>query len=217
MPSEPDVVMTPAPKRFGKALRHHRRQDDRADRDHRRGRRSGHRGKQRAGEHAGKRQAAVPMADHGGRESDHAARDAAMGEEIAGQDEERDRHDLEALEPGEQLERDRFRAHVGQREHEGEHGEAERDRYRHAGEHQRDQQDEHDDGAQALRQHDETGGMRDADRHDQKRHQDQDQAERAACPALRASAGPVVGRVRAASLRRPRHARRRDAAVRRSR
>ena len=35
-----------------------------------------------------------------------------------------------------------FDRHVGQREHEGQHGEAERDRDRHAGQHQRDQQRE---------------------------------------------------------------------------
>ena len=95
------------------ALRHHRRQNDRADGDHGRGRRTGHRRKQRAGEHAGERQTAIPMPDHGGREADHAPRDPAMGEEAAGQDEERDRHDLEAFQPGEQLERNRFRTHVG--------------------------------------------------------------------------------------------------------
>ena len=52
------------------------------------------------------------MADHRGRERDHAARDAAMGEEIAGQDEERDRHDLEVLDAGEQLQRHRLDRHV---------------------------------------------------------------------------------------------------------
>ena len=36
MPSAPEVVMTPAPKRFGKARLDHRRQHDRADRHHRR-------------------------------------------------------------------------------------------------------------------------------------------------------------------------------------
>jgi hypothetical protein len=97
MPSAPEVVMTPAPKRFGK--RHH----DRADRDHGRRRRAGHRGKQRAGHHAGKAKATVPVSDHRGREIDHAAGDAAMGEEIAGQDEERDRHDLEAVDPTKQF------------------------------------------------------------------------------------------------------------------
>ena len=65
-----------------------------------------------------------------------------MGQEIAGEDEERDRHDLELLNAGKQLQRDRFDRHLGQREHESEHGQAERDRDRHAGQHQRDQQPE---------------------------------------------------------------------------
>ena len=56
-------------------------------------------------------EAAIPMADHRGGELDHAAGDAAMGEEIAGQDEERDRHDLEVLDAGEQLERHRLDRH----------------------------------------------------------------------------------------------------------
>ena len=77
-----------------------------------------------------------------GGECDHAPGDAAMGEEIAGQDEERDRHDLEALDPGEELQRDRLDRHLRHREQEGQHGEAERDRDRHAGQHQRDQQAE---------------------------------------------------------------------------
>ena len=57
----------------------------------------GDRGEQRAGQHAGERQPAVPVADHRGREGDHPLRDAAVGQEVAGQDEERDRHDLELL------------------------------------------------------------------------------------------------------------------------
>ncbi len=101
-----------------------------------------------------------------------------MSEEIAGQDEKRDRHDLEAFQAGEQLERNRFRTHVSQREQERQYGEPERDRDRHAGQHQREQQHKHDDHAQALRQHDETCCMRDADRHDQERRQYQDHAER---------------------------------------
>ena len=35
-----------------------------------------------------------------------------MGQKIAGQDEERDRHDLEALDPGEELERHRLDRHL---------------------------------------------------------------------------------------------------------
>ena len=69
MPSAPDVVMTPAPKRAREALLDHRRQDDRADRDDRRGRAARHRGEQRAGHHAGEPEAAVPVADHRRRRS----------------------------------------------------------------------------------------------------------------------------------------------------
>jgi len=64
----------------------------------------------------------------------------------AGEDEERDRHDLEALDPGEQLQRHRLDRHVGQQKQEREHRQAERDRHRHAREHQRHQQREHDAG-----------------------------------------------------------------------
>ena len=46
---------------------------------------------------AGEPEAAIPMTDHRGCKRDHPPRDTAMGEEIAGQNEERDRHDLEAF------------------------------------------------------------------------------------------------------------------------
>ena len=58
-------------------------------------------------------QSAVPMPDHGGGEIDHPPRHAAMGEEVAGQNEERDRHDLEALDAGEELQRHRLDRDVG--------------------------------------------------------------------------------------------------------
>ena len=95
--------MTPAPKRLGKPCFTMAGSDDRADGDHGRGRGAGHRGEQRAGHDAGEAETAIPMADHTSGESDHAAGDAAMGEEIAGQDEERDRHDLEAVDPTKQF------------------------------------------------------------------------------------------------------------------
>jgi hypothetical protein len=86
------------------------------------------------------------MADHRGRERDHALCDAAMGQEVAGQDEERDRHDLEVLDAGEELQAHRLDRHRGHGEEEGEDGEAERDRDRHAGQHERDEEAEDDGG-----------------------------------------------------------------------
>jgi hypothetical protein len=46
-------------------------------------------------------QAAAQMADHRGGKINHAFRHASMGQEIAGEDEERDGHDLELLDAGE--------------------------------------------------------------------------------------------------------------------
>ena len=145
MPSAPDVVMTPAPKRFGKpcltiagimiepiATTVAGDEPDTA---------------------ANSAQAITPARPSPPcqwptievAKFDHAARDAAMGQEIAGQDEERDRHDLEILDAGEQLQRHRLDRHLGHGEEEGQHREAERDRDRHARQHQRDQQPEDDD------------------------------------------------------------------------
>jgi hypothetical protein len=90
--------------------------------------------------------AAVPVADHRGAEVDHPLGDPPVRQEVAGQDEERHRHDLELLDAGEQFERDRVERHLAHREQEGEHREAERDADRHAGQHQRDQQTEDDEG-----------------------------------------------------------------------
>ena len=83
------------------------------------------------------------MADHGSGEVDHPPRDPTAGEEVAGQDEERDRHDLELLDAGEHLQCHRFHRHRGEGEHEGQHGQAERDTDRHADRHQRDQHAEY--------------------------------------------------------------------------
>ncbi len=127
-----------------KALLDHRRQDDRADRDDGRRRTAGHRGEQRAGHDAGEPEPAGPVPDHRRGEVDHPPRDAAVGEEVAGEDEERDRHDLELLDAGEELQRHRFDRHRGHREQVREHGEAERDRDRHPGEHQAEEQREND-------------------------------------------------------------------------
>jgi hypothetical protein len=133
------------------ALPHHRRQDDRADGDHGRRRGAGDRREQRAGQHAREPEAAVPMADHRAGEIDHAPRHAAMRQEIAGENEERDRHDLELLDAGEQFQRHRIHRHFGQREQEGQHRQAERDRDRHAGEHQGEEQREDHADAHAVR------------------------------------------------------------------
>ena len=97
MPSAPDVVMTPAPKRFGKpcatiagrmiepiATTVAGDEPDTA-------------ANSAQASTPASAEAAVPVADHRGGEGDHAPRDAAVGQEVAGQDEERDRHDLEAL------------------------------------------------------------------------------------------------------------------------
>ncbi len=94
------------------ALLDHRRQEDRADRDDRRRRAARHGGEQRAGHDARQPETAVPVADHRRGEVDHPSRDAAVGQEVAGEDEERDRHDLEPLDAGEELERDRLDRHV---------------------------------------------------------------------------------------------------------
>ncbi len=87
----------------------------------------------------------MPVADHGGGEPDHPSRHTAMGEEVAGEDEERDRHDLEALDAGKELERDRLDRNLREEKEERENGEAERDRDRHTGQHQRDEQAEDDE------------------------------------------------------------------------
>ena len=124
----------------------HRRQQDRADRHHRRRAGTGDRREQRTGQHAGQTEAAVPVADHAGGEVDHPFRHPAVGQEVAGEDEERDRHDLELLDAGEQLERHRFERHLGHGEQEGQHRQAERNRDRHAGQHEDGQQAENDQG-----------------------------------------------------------------------
>jgi hypothetical protein len=47
-----------------------------------------------------------------------------MGQEVPGQDEEGNRHDLELLDAGEQLQGHRFNGHLREPEDEGEDGEA---------------------------------------------------------------------------------------------
>ena len=68
----------------------------------------------------------MPVTDHTGREVDHPLRDAAMGQEIAGEDEERDRHDLELLDTGEEFQRYRFQRHLRKAKEKGKNCEAQR-------------------------------------------------------------------------------------------
>jgi hypothetical protein len=64
-------------------------------------------------------QATVPVADHAGGKIDHAPRHPAVGQKVARQNEERDRHDLELLNAGEQLERHRLQRHIGKAKQKG--------------------------------------------------------------------------------------------------
>ena len=134
------------------ALLQQRRQHDRADADDGRDRRARDRRKQRAGDDAGEAETAIPMSDQRGGEIDHAAGDAAGGEKVARQDEEWDRHDLEAVDAGEQLQAHHLRIDVGENEQISEHREPERDRDRHAGRHQRQQKNEQQLRAHGVRQ-----------------------------------------------------------------
>jgi hypothetical protein len=84
------------------------------------------------------------MPDNAGGECDHALGHAAMREEVARQYEERNRHDFESLDAREQLQRHGLDRHAGEQEQECQHGQSERNRNRHAGEHQCNQQREHD-------------------------------------------------------------------------
>ena len=80
------------------------------------------------------------MADHGGREVNHATRDATVCKESTRQNKKRDRHDLEFLDAGEQFQCHCLHRHLGHGEQEGQYRKAERDRDRHPGQHQRNQQ-----------------------------------------------------------------------------
>ena len=114
----------------------HGRQDDRADRDHGRDTGAGNGGEQCRGRDTSQAQATRPMADQGRGEGDHAPSDAAARQERARQDKERDRHDREIIEAGEQLQPDAFDRHRGHGEHERQDRQTQRDRDRHAGQHQ---------------------------------------------------------------------------------
>ena len=145
MPSAPEVVMTPAPNRLGKPCATIAGRMIEPIATTVAGDEPEIAANNAQAMHAGEAQPAVPMSDHGGRERDHPPGHAAVGQEVAGQDEERDRHDLEVLDAGEQLQRHRLDRHVGHAQTGSQHREAERDRDRHAGQHQYDQQAE-DDG-----------------------------------------------------------------------
>ena len=105
MPSAPEVVMTPAPNCLGKPCATIA------------GRMTEPMATTVAGDEpetaANSAQAMTPASPSppcqcptiDGGEVDHPPRDPAMGQEVAGQDEERDRHDLELLDAGEQLQR----------------------------------------------------------------------------------------------------------------
>src|SRR5664280_1488012 len=154
------------------AVPHHLGQYDRPDSGDSRDARSANQSKHGACHDSSEPQSAVPMPDNGGSEVDHPPRDAAMCQEVAGQDEEGDRHNLEAFDAGEQLHRHRFNRDRCQREQEREHGETKRDRNRYTGQHQRDQEQEDRGRAQGLRQHDDAGLLAKADRQNQYRRQD---------------------------------------------
>ena len=126
----------------GIAVLDHGRHHDRADRHHGGDARSRNRREHRAGRDAGEAKTARKVTDQRGRERDHAARDAAPGQEGAGKDEKRNRHDAEIVETGKQFQADAFDRHLRHREQEGQNGEAERNRDRHARQHQGKQQDE---------------------------------------------------------------------------
>ena len=144
MPSAPEVVTTPAPKRFGKPCSAIAGRMIEPTATTVAGLEPETAANSAQASDAGQPKAAVPVADHGRGEADHPAGDAAMGQEVAGQDEERDRHDLELLDPGEQLQRHALRSGHRSGEQERQHRQPERDRNRHAGQHQREQQAEDD-------------------------------------------------------------------------
>jgi hypothetical protein len=73
-----------------------------------------------------------------------------MRQEVAGKNEERNGHDLELLDAGEQLQGHRFERYLRKQEQEAENGQAERDRDRHAGQHEAHQQDEDDCGVHCF-------------------------------------------------------------------
>ena len=76
------------------------------------------------------------MPDQGGGKVDHALGNAAVGEEVTGEDKEGDRHDLELLNPGKELEGHRLDRHGGHGKEKGQNRQAERDGDRHTGKHE---------------------------------------------------------------------------------
>jgi hypothetical protein len=86
MPSEPEVVMTPAPKRLGKPVPHHGGHEIEPIATTVAGLEPETGGKQRARNDARQRQGRHTSAHHRRGESDHAPRHPAMGEEVAGKE-----------------------------------------------------------------------------------------------------------------------------------
>ena len=86
---------------------------------------AGNRGKQSASQHAGETKTTIPMSDHRSSEIDHSLRHPAVRQKITGEDKEGNRHDLELLNACEQLERHRFKRHIGHRKEEGQYRQAE--------------------------------------------------------------------------------------------
>jgi hypothetical protein len=72
----------------------------------------------------------------------HAPGDSAVGKEISGQDEEKDSHDFEFFDTGEQLHGHRFDGHLGHGKQESQHRQSQGNGYGHAGEHQQGQKTE---------------------------------------------------------------------------
>ena len=140
----PAVAITPTPKLFGIALLDHGRQQDRADRHHRGRAGAGHRGEQGAGQHRRQRQAAVPVPT------------SAVAKRIMRRATPPWVRKLPARMKNGIAMISNFSMPVNSfsatdsigtwvmSEEEGQHGQAERDRDRHAGEHQREQQREDD-------------------------------------------------------------------------
>jgi hypothetical protein len=110
------------PEAVREACLDHRRQQDGADGHHRRRAGTGYRREQGAGQHAGQAETTMPVTDHRGREVDHPFRHPAVGQEVTGQDEERNGHDLELLDAREQLECHGLQRHLRHGEQEGQNG-----------------------------------------------------------------------------------------------
>ena len=125
------------------ALLDHLRDQHRADRRGVGDRRAGDAAEERRGDDVDERQAAAHRADEDPRQVDEANRHAALGHDRAGEDEERDREQREAVDAARDLDHHRLERHVDPERAE-DRGEAERvgDRHAdHAQHHERAEQD----------------------------------------------------------------------------